>query len=104
VALEQLERIPISGGALATSGDYMQPYSSDLRHHHILDPRTGVSSPELASCTVSAPSTMLADGLATAAMVLGAQPALELLERMDGCEGLIVTKDLRQLRTPGLAS
>ena len=47
--------------AVATSGDYMQSFSDDLSQHHILDPRTGYSSPELASVSVIAGNAMLAD-------------------------------------------
>jgi FAD:protein FMN transferase len=87
--------------AVATSGDYMQAYSDDLLHHHILNPRTGLSPPELASATVTAPSVALADGLATAAMVLGPKRALAVLEKYSGCEGLFIDKDLHQYRTTG---
>jgi FAD:protein FMN transferase len=87
--------------AIATSGDYMQAFTDDLRHHHILDPRTGMSSPELASSTVTAPAAALADALATAAMVLGPERALAVIETFDGCEGLFVGKDLRRYRTSG---
>lgn len=87
--------------AVATSGDYMQAYSDDLQHHHILNPRTGMSPPELASATITAPSVALADGLATAAMVLGPIRALAVLEKYAGCEGLFIGKDLHQFRTKG---
>ena len=87
--------------AVATSGDYFQAFTDDLRHHHILDPRTGMSPPGLASATVTAPSAALADGLATAAMVLGAEGAKAALARFTGCEGLFVGKDLGRTATPG---
>ncbi|MBM9512818.1 FAD:protein FMN transferase [Desulfogranum marinum] len=87
--------------AIATSGDYMQWFTEDMRHHHIIDPRTGMSPPELASATVTAPSVAMADGLATAAMVQGPEKALATLETMEHCEGLLIDKDLRQYRTSG---
>ncbi|WP_028583972.1 FAD:protein FMN transferase [Desulfogranum mediterraneum] len=101
---QQQERITLelSGPtAVATSGDYIHWYSQDLRHHHIIDPRTGISPPELASATVTAPSVALADGLATAAMVLGPQEAVALLESMEHCEGLLIDKGLEQHRSSG---
>ena len=67
-------RFSLSNRAAATSGDYMQAFTSDLRQHHIIDPRTGYSAPDLASVTVTAPTAMLADGLATAVMVLEGIP------------------------------
>ena len=89
--------------AVATSGDYYQPFTPDLSLHHILNPRTGVSSPELASCTITAPNGALADGLATTCMVLGSNDAIDLLDSFPGCEGYFVTKDLRVRKTSGFA-
>jgi len=86
--------------ALATSGDYLQAFTSDFAHHHIIDPHSGYSSPELASVSVLAPSVMLADGLATSVMVMG-QAGLQLIERLSGCEAYAVTKDSVVLKTTG---
>lgn len=87
--------------AVATSGDYMQPFAADYSLHHILDPRTGVSAPELASATVLAPDAASADALATLVMVLGPRRGRELLEDLPDCEGYLVTKDLGIVRTTG---
>jgi thiamine biosynthesis lipoprotein len=87
--------------AVATSGDYMQAFSDDLRNHHILDPRSGRSPAELASATITAPTVALADGLATAAMVLGPEQALRMLASFEPCQGLLIGKDLRQYRSAG---
>lgn len=87
--------------AVATSGDYHQPFSADYRHHHIIDPRSGLSAPELAACTVTAPSAALADALATACMVLGREQGSELLGRFAGCQGCFVGKDLTISKTAG---
>jgi thiamine biosynthesis lipoprotein len=89
--------------AVATSGDYMQPFTADYAQHHILDPRTGTSAPELASATVVAPDAATADGLATLVMVLGPRLGRELLEDLSGCEGYLVGKDLEVVRTSGFA-
>lgn len=96
--------VDISNRAVATSGDYMQSHTPDMRHHHIIDPRTGISPPELASATVTAPTVALADGLATAAMVLGPKKSLSILNSMADCEGLFITKDLKQYQTNGFIS
>jgi thiamine biosynthesis lipoprotein len=96
--------IAVSDKAVATSGDYMQPYTPDMQHHHIIDPRSGFSPPELASCTVTAPNVALADGLATATMVLGKNDALDLIESIEGCEAYMVGKDLQEYNTTGFFS
>ena len=85
--------------AVATSGDYMQPFTDDYAQHHIVDPRTGYSSPELASATVVAPDAATADALATLVMVLGAHRGRELLEALPACEGYLVSKTLEVTRT-----
>ncbi len=88
---------------VATSGDYFQPFSPDLLHHHIINPHTGFSSPELASCTITAPDAALADALATSCMVLGRANSMDLLAGMPGCEGLFISKDLSVQKTDEFA-
>ncbi|WLE95274.1 MAG: FAD:protein FMN transferase [Candidatus Electrothrix communis] len=90
--------------AVATSGDYFQPFSPDLLSHHIINPKTGFSPPELASCTITAPNAALADALATGCMVLGKADSVDLLAGMPGCEGLFIGKDLKVQKTDGFAS
>jgi len=99
--MKRMLRIDARDRAVATSGDYLQPFTPDFTVHHILDPRTGVSAPELASSTVIAPNAALADGLATLTMVAGSARSRELLEEMDGCEGCFIAKDLTVTRTSG---
>jgi thiamine biosynthesis lipoprotein len=94
-------RFEASNRAVATSGDYMQPFTTDYAQHHILDPRTGRSAPDLASSTVSAPNAMLADALATLTMVLGPQRGRDLIEALPDCEAYFVSKNLDVTRTSG---
>ena len=67
----------------------------DTRNHHIVDPRTGSSAPELASSTVIAPDAATADALATLTMVLGRARGRALLEDLPGCEGYSCRSDSR---------
>lgn len=92
----------LGGQSVATSGDYLNSYTADRRHHDIVDPRTGRSPEALSSVSVVAPSAMDADGLSTAVMVLGPERGLDLLERTPESEGLVVTKTGARLRTGGL--
>lgn len=85
-------KVSLANQALATSGDYQKYYTPDLRHHHIIDPTRGFSSPELASATVIAPTGMIADGYATALMVLGGEKGREIVESLPEVEALVVTK------------
>ncbi len=103
-----LEAVVCDGRAIATSGDYETPFTADLQQHHIFDPRTGVSPPELASATILAPTAMEADALSTAAMVLGSRRLLELLRTWESEEvrtdvdALLVDKEGRTFATKGL--
>jgi FAD:protein FMN transferase len=90
----------IQDQAIATSGDYMQAFMPDFSSHHIIDPRSGYSSPELASVSVTASTASLADALATALMVMG-KPGLDLIEKLEGCEAFAIAKDLTELKTSG---
>lgn len=86
---------------VATSGDYAMPFTPDFSRHHIFDPHTGESPPELASVTVLAPSGILADGLSTACMVLGSARALALMGEMDGVDAMLIDKAGKTWRSAG---
>ncbi|MCL1058292.1 FAD:protein FMN transferase [Shewanella gelidimarina] len=69
--------------AMATSGDYRNYYEEEgKRFSHLIDPRSGYPiDHRLASVTVLHAESMVADGYATAMMVLGTQASLELANR-----------------------
>jgi thiamine biosynthesis lipoprotein len=78
--------------AFATSGDYRNFFVIDgRRYSHIIDPRTGYPvSNGVVSVTVIADTCTVADGLATAIMVMGADKGLDLINRVEATEGLII--------------
>jgi thiamine biosynthesis lipoprotein len=92
--------LPVSNRAVCTSGGY-ERRTPDGREHHLIDPRTGQAAGELASVTVVAPTALAADGLATAAFVLGPRRGLALLEAA-GVDGLLITHAGEALTTRGL--
>ncbi len=79
----------LSDVAVCTSGDYERRAPGAGREGHILDARTRQPVTDLASVTVVAPTAMAADGLSTAAMVLGGDRGLEFLDQQ-GVRGLLV--------------
>jgi len=92
---------------MATSGNYRNfYYEGQQRRSHTIDPRTGYPvQHSLLSATIVAPSCMLADALATASMVLGADSALVLVEQAGAAAYLILSDpsardSLRVVKTP----
>jgi len=79
------DKVDLLDVAMATSGSYLQfKHLGSTRVHHILDPRTGRNADSrIVSVTVIAPSCELADGLATALMVLGPDAGDEVLSVPD---------------------
>ncbi|MGB1263556.1 MAG: FAD:protein FMN transferase [Cognaticolwellia sp.] len=68
--------------AVATSGDYRNYFEANgQRFSHIIDPASGKPiNHKLVSVTVIHPSSMTADGLSTAMMVMGEEKALAFAE------------------------
>jgi len=86
--------VALGNQGFATSGDYRNFFEVDgVRYSHVIDPRTGfpVSNGVVSVSIISANCT-LADGIATAVMVMGVKKGLEMIDRLDGVEGLIVVE------------
>ena len=85
--------VPLSGLAMATSGDYRNYYEVEgQRFSHTIDPRTGRPiEHNLASVTVLHDRCALADAYATALMVLGADEGLAMAERL-GLKALLIVR------------
>ncbi len=82
------------GEICATSGDYERYYEyENVRYHHIIDGKTGApASSGVISATVISQDGLLADALATAAVVLGVDQALALFDEC-GVKGILITSD-----------
>ncbi len=89
------------GRCLASSGDYATRFTDDFSQHHIVDPHTGASPTELAAVSVLAPSGLLADGVSTACMVLGAKKSLALVASLADVDVLCITKTGIMYRSRG---
>lgn len=80
--------------AMATSGDYRNFYQiGDRIYSHIIDPATGYPVQNgVVSASVVAPNCTLADGLATALLVMGPEAGVALLNRLPDVHGVIVVR------------
>ncbi|MCP4315265.1 MAG: FAD:protein FMN transferase [Hyphomicrobiales bacterium] len=86
--------VALDGVAIATSGNYRIFFEHDSAlYSHIIDPRSGEPvRHKLASVTVINPSTMRADALSTALMVLGPDAGYGLALREE-IAALFIVKD-----------
>lgn len=86
--------ISVGNNALATSGDYRIYYEEDgLRYSHLINPLTAKPiTHNLVSVTVVHPSSMTADGLATALNVMGKDKALMIAEQ-NNLAVLLITRE-----------
>ncbi len=95
--------IPLTSGAVATSGDYERMFEEGgQRYHHILDPHTGYPANRLLSATVVASTATEADALSTALFVLGPEEGLKLIESLAGVEAILITPGLEIIVSSGL--
>lgn len=101
---DYIAAIAISDMSVVTSGDYEKYYiANGKRYHHILDPKTGYpANSDLMSATVLSHSSMEADALSTAVFVSGLEKGMELIEKSDYAEGVLITKDNEVYVTRGL--
>jgi thiamine biosynthesis lipoprotein len=77
--------IEVGEGSVSTSGDAERFVEDEHgRAGHVIDPRSGRPADALVSATVVAASAMLADGLSTAAVVMGREAFAALLPRVGG--------------------
>ena len=93
----------LQGRCFSTSGDYGTKFSDDYRHHHLFDPRTGISPTELSAVSVAAPTALEADALSTALFVLGPDKAKEMAESMKEVDALFISKSGDMTVTDGFS-
>ena len=89
-------------GTVVTSGTYERGFSfGGVRYHHILDPETGwPSQSDLVSATFVMDSSMTADALATACIVIGSEKSLALAKELQ-LDAMFIDKDGQAFFTEG---
>jgi thiamine biosynthesis lipoprotein len=97
--------VAVANQTVVTSGDYQRCFTDrhGVRHHHILDPRTGYPATSgLISVTIVTQQSTAADPLSTIVFVAGMARGLEILSRCPGSEAILVDADLQVYVTQGL--
>jgi len=91
---ELYKTIVLKDMAIATSGNYRNFFEQNGRvFSHIIDPKTGVPvGNQVVSTSVIAKNCTLADGLATALMVMDIQKGIALVNSLVNTECLIIQK------------
>jgi len=84
--------LEVSDMAIVTSGDYERFFEKDgVRYHHILDPETGYPSKGIISATVISSDPVLADAWSTALFIMGEKEGLNIVEKTEDLEALLIT-------------
>jgi thiamine biosynthesis lipoprotein len=85
------QAVTLSRAAVSTSGDAEQHLTvGRTRYSHVIDPRTGQGVRGQMQVTVVAGDGATADGLATAACVLGLEDGIRLVESVPGAAALMM--------------
>ncbi|MEW6196552.1 MAG: FAD:protein FMN transferase [Bacteroidota bacterium] len=88
---ELLGAINANGMGISTSGDYEQYFKKDgRRYSHLLNPLTGYPADECEAVTIIAKEALLADALSTGVFILGPKKGMELIEKLENVEGIII--------------
>lgn len=97
--------LEIKDKAVATSGSYQRFSLIDGKiHSHILNQKTGQSSEKLSSVTVICDTAIEADALATAVTVSGRHKGMELIEKLQQVECVLITAgpEFKMLKSSGV--
>ncbi|MDR0227894.1 MAG: FAD:protein FMN transferase [Flavobacteriaceae bacterium] len=89
-------KFPVHNGAVVTSGTY-EKYTviNGKKYSHIIDPRTGMPTAEIASVTVFAPTAELANGLSTSIVIMGIEVGLHFINQIRGVSCVIVDNNAK---------
>ena len=96
--------IGLIDGAVATSGSYEVYFDRERSYHHIVSAQSGASPQFSQSVSVTAPTTLAADALATSLFLMEPERGVAFIESLPMCACLILDQHGRQLRSKGWPS
>ena len=97
--------VEVANQSVVTSGIYERSLTEAGRvYHHLLDPTTGYPlETEMASLTIISDASVDGEIWTTRLFGYPIPEALEILNQLDGIEGVIITQDQQILYSSGLA-
>jgi len=83
--------LPLQDTSISTSGDYERYFERDgVRHHHLIDPKTGTSPSALHSVTILAADGLTSEALSKCVFVMGLSRGMRLVESLPGVDAVVV--------------
>lgn len=83
--------LPLRDTSISTSGDYERFFERDgVRHHHLIDPKTGTSPAALHSVTILAADGLTSEALSKCVFVMGLASGMRLIESQPGVDAVVV--------------
>ena len=98
------DKIKMTDGAIATSGNYEVYFDREKMFHHIVNPHSGFSPNTSNSVSVLAKTAMDADALSNSVFVMRPEKGIRFVNSLPGCECLVVSKGNRKIRSNGWKS
>ena len=82
--------VPLEDTSISTSGDYERFFERDgVRHHHLIDPKTGSSPRSVRSVTILAADGLTCEALSKCVFVSGLK-GMRLVESLPGVDAIVV--------------
>jgi len=83
--------LPLRDTSISTSGDYERYFERDgVRHHHLIDPKTGRSPSAVHSVTILANDGLTSEGISKCVFVMGLPRGMRLVESLPGVDAVVV--------------
>ncbi len=102
---EMVAVLPLEDVAVSTSGDYERFFERDgVRHHHLIDPKTGRSPTHVRGVTVIANDGLTSEALSKCVFVLGVRDGLRLVESLPGADAVVIDAQGQLHYSAGLMS
>lgn len=87
--------VKVSNKSVVSSGSYERFFIKDnKKYHHILNTKTGYPSESgILSSTIISNKSIDGDALSTITFTLGLEKSMEIIEKIDGVDAILVTND-----------